>query len=220
TEGYYKVAFEEKLRYLKTLVANDAQSLSIIPQLMIDTNNQSAKSAQLSRGARSEQRRILAALGDVEFADHFKFSQLKLRKKRLRYAKSDIHGWGLFACETIAAEDMVIEYVGETIRQTVADIREKEYEVEGIDSNYMFRIDSETIVDATKCGNLARFINHSCDPNCYAKIIPVESQKKIVIYSKRDIRLGEEITYDYKFPLEEQKIPCRCGTQTCRGSLN
>ena len=48
----------------------------------------------------------------------------------------------------------------------------------------------------------------------------MESQKKIVIYSKRDIRLGEEITYDYKFPLEEKKIPCRCGTSTCRGSLN
>ncbi len=64
------------------------------------------------------------------------------------------------------------------------------------------------------------FVYFFLQPNCYAKIIPVESQKKIVIYSKRDIRLGEEITYDYKFPLEEQKIPCRCGTPTCRGSLN
>ena len=60
-------------------------------------------------------------------------------------------------------EDMVIEYVGETVRQTVGDLREKQYELEGINSNYMFRVDSDTIVDATKCGNLARFINHSCD---------------------------------------------------------
>lgn len=60
-------------------------------------------------------------------------------------------------------EDMVIEYVGETIRQSVGDLREKHYELEGMNSNYMFRIDSDTIVDATKCGNLARFINHSCD---------------------------------------------------------
>ncbi len=58
---------------------------------------------------------------------------------------------------------MVIEYVGETIRQSVGDLREKHYELEGMNSNYMFRIDSDTIVDATKCGNLARFINHSCD---------------------------------------------------------
>lgn len=86
-----------------------------------------------------------------------------MRKKRLRYAKSSIHSWGLFACEPIAMEDMVIEYVGETIRQSVGDLREKKYELEGINSNYMFRIDSDTIVDATKCGNLARFINHSCD---------------------------------------------------------
>jgi histone-lysine N-methyltransferase SETD1 len=60
-------------------------------------------------------------------------------------------------------EDMVIEYVGETIRLSVGDLREKQYELEGINSNYMFRVDSDTIVDATKCGNLARFINHSCD---------------------------------------------------------
>lgn len=74
-----------------------------------------------------------------------------------------IHAWGLFAYEPIAMEDMVIEYVGETIRQSVDDLRETQYEFEGINSNYMFRIDSDTIVDATKCGNLARFINHSCD---------------------------------------------------------
>ncbi|UJR31671.1 hypothetical protein I4U23_019152 [Adineta vaga] len=217
TEGYYKIIKDEKISPVKT--TDSSQSTSILPQAMLDTNR-TTTGAQMSRELRSEHRRNLLALGDAEFADHFKFSQLKLRKKRLRYAKSGIHAWGLFACEPIAMEDMVIEYVGETIRQSVGDLREKHYELEGMNSNYMFRVDSDTIVDATKCGNLARFINHSCDPNCYAKIIPVESQKKIVIYSKRDIRLGEEITYDYKFPLEEQKIPCRCGTPVCRGSLN
>lgn len=48
-------------------------------------------------------------------------------------------------------------------------------------------------------------------PNCYTKIITVDGQKKVVIYSKRHIRAGEELTYDYKFPLEEKKIPCCCG---------
>lgn len=57
-------------------------------------------------------------------------------------------------------------------------------------------------------------------PNCYAKIITVDGQKKIVIYSKRDIDVNEEITYDYKFPFEEVKIPCLCGSQGCRGYLN
>jgi len=57
-------------------------------------------------------------------------------------------------------------------------------------------------------------------PNCCAKIVTVESQKKIVIYSRRDIDVNEEITYDYKFPLEDNKIPCHCGATGCRGSLN
>lgn len=57
-------------------------------------------------------------------------------------------------------------------------------------------------------------------PNCYAKIITIESQKKIVIYSKQPIGVNEEITYDYKFPLEDEKIPCLCGASQCRGTLN
>lgn len=57
-------------------------------------------------------------------------------------------------------------------------------------------------------------------PNCYAKIITIEAQKKIVIYSKQPIAVNEEITYDYKFPLEEEKITCLCGAVQCRGTLN
>ena len=58
---------------------------------------------------------------------------------------------------------MVIEYVGAVVRQSTADLREKKYEAMGIGSSYLFRIDHDTIIDATKCGNLARFINHSCN---------------------------------------------------------
>lgn len=86
---------------------------------------------------------------------------------------------------------MVIEYIGEVIRQSVADDRERKYTKMGIGSSYLFRIDADTIVDATVRGNLSRFINHSCEPNCYAKIIPVENDKKIIIYSARDIKIGE-----------------------------
>lgn len=57
-------------------------------------------------------------------------------------------------------------------------------------------------------------------PNCYAKIISIEGHKKIVIYSKQQININEEITYDYKFPLEEDKIKCLCGAPQCRGYLN
>ena len=68
--------------------------------------------------------------------------------------------------------------------------------------------------------NLSILSLSSLQPNCYAKVINFGSQKKIVIYSKRDIALGEEITYDYKFPIEDEKIPCLCGAPNCRGTLN
>ena len=81
----------------------------------------------------------------------------------MKFAKSGIHDWGLFAMEPIAADEMVIEYVGQMVRPVVADLRESQYEATGIGSSYLFRIDLDTIIDATKCGNLARFINHSCN---------------------------------------------------------
>jgi hypothetical protein len=131
-----------------------------LSSMLTNDDVQSVNSSGAAREARSLQRRLIAC-NDIH--EMFKFSQLKLRKKPLKFAKSDIHDWGLFALEQIAAEEFVIEYVGETIRQKVADHREKCYNAQGIGSSYMFRIDQDTIVDATKCGSLSRFINHSCD---------------------------------------------------------
>lgn len=68
----------------------------------------------------------------------------------------------------------------------------------------------------SNCVDLGIFLQ----PNCYAKVITVESQKKIVIYSRQPINVNEEITYDYKFPIEDEKIPCLCGAENCRGTLN
>jgi len=146
--------------------------------------------------------------------------QFQFRRKQLTFGKSAIHDWGLFAQEDIGADEMVIEYVGEVIRPHLSDLRENSYEKLGIRSSYLFRIDQDSVVDATKCGSLSRFINHSCEPNCYAKIIMIEGEKKIVIYSKQPIASGEEITYDYKFPVEDEKIPCLCGAKSCRKYLN
>uniref|UniRef100_A0A453JN44 [histone H3]-lysine(4) N-trimethyltransferase n=1 Tax=Aegilops tauschii subsp. strangulata TaxID=200361 RepID=A0A453JN44_AEGTS len=163
-----------------------------------------------ARTNRVKLRNLLAASEGTEL---LKITQSKARKKRLRFQRSKIHEWGLVALESIDAEDFVIEYVGELIRRPVSDIREAQYEKSGIGSSYLFRLDDDYVVDATKRGGLARFINHSCEPNCYTKIITVEGHKKIFIYSKRRIYAGEELTYNYKFPLEEKKIPCHCGSQ-------
>ncbi|KAJ1093166.1 hypothetical protein NDU88_006273 [Pleurodeles waltl] len=217
SEGYYKIDNRDKAKYLNSrAIADeppvDTQGMSIPAQPHASTRAGSER--------RSEQRRLLSSFTGSCDSDLLKFNQLKFRRKKLRFCKSHIHDWGLFAMEPIAADEMVIEYVGQNIRQVIADMREKRYEDEGIGSSYMFRVDHDTIIDATKCGNFARFINHSCNPNCYAKIITVESQKKIVIYSKQQINVNEEITYDYKFPIEDVKIPCLCGAENCRGTLN
>lgn len=111
----------------------------------------------------------------------------------------------------------------------MADVREARYETLGIGSSYLFRLDEHSVIDATYSGSVARFscftyalrmINHCCQPNCVAKIVTQDGDKKIVMYSKADIQPFDEITYDYKFPYEEEKIPCYCGAPNCRGSLN
>ncbi|KAF9962666.1 histone methyltransferase set1 [Mortierella alpina] len=204
TEGFYKISELDKAHYLPH--RNTAKA----------SNTAAARIS--SRMNRVNNRRML--VGMATDSDIMKFNQLKVRKKQLRFAKSPIHDWGLFAMEKVDANDMVIEYIGEVIRQKVADHREKRYERMGIGSSYLFRVDDDTVIDATKMGNIARFINHCCTPNCNAKIITVDGQKKIVIYAKRDIEEGEEITYDYKFPIEADKIPCLCGSRGCRGTLN
>eukprot|EP01135_Chromosphaera_perkinsii_P002293 Nk52_evm79s221 gene=Nk52_evmTU79s221 len=140
-------------------------------------------------------------------------------KKLTRVGRSPIHGRGLFSACNLEKDQLIIEYVGELIRSNIADVREKYYDSKKIGC-YMFRIDEDWVVDATKMGNAARYVNHSCNPNCEARVITVDSVKKIVIYAAQDIPMKEELTYDYKFPIEEQKLQCHCGAVGCRGTMN
>lgn len=116
---------------------------------------------------------------------------------------------------------MVIEYIGSIIRNEVANRREQIYEKQnrGV---YMFRIDSDAVIDATMAGGPARYINHSCSPNCVAEVVTFEKEQKIIIISNRKVEKGEELTYDYKFDFEdeENKIPCLCGAPNCRKWMN
>ncbi|KAM4601201.1 histone-lysine N-methyltransferase 2B [Polymixia lowei] len=142
-------------------------------------------------------------------------------KEAVGVYRSAIHGRGLFCKRNIEAGEMVIEYAGIVIRSVLTDKREKYYDGKGIGC-YMFRIDDFDVVDATMHGNAARFINHSCEPNCYSRVINVEGQKHIVIFALRKIYRGEELTYDYKFPIEDasNKLSCNCGARRCRRFLN
>ncbi|XP_033330658.2 histone lysine N-methyltransferase trithorax isoform X2 [Megalopta genalis] len=132
---------------------------------------------------------------------------------------SHIHGRGLFCLRDIEAGEMVIEYAGEVIRASLTDKREKYYDSKNIGC-YMFKIDDHLVVDATMKGNAARFINHSCEPNCYSRVVDILGKKHILIFALRRIIQGEELTYDYKFPFEDIKIPCTCGSRRCRKYLN
>ncbi|GAW81734.1 SET domain containing protein [Plasmodium gonderi] len=141
---------------------------------------------------------------------------------RLYVKKSSIHGYGLYTCEFINEGEPVIEYIGEYIRNIISDKREKHYDK--IESScYMFRLNENIIIDATKWGNVSRFINHSCEPNCFCKIVICDQNlKHIVIFAKRDIVAHEEITYDYQFGVESEgkKLMCLCGSSTCLGRMN
>ncbi|XP_041933652.1 histone-lysine N-methyltransferase 2A isoform X3 [Alosa sapidissima] len=151
-----------------------------------------------------------------------RFRHLKrTSKEAVGVYRSPIHGRGLFCKRNIEAGEMVIEYAGNVIRSVLTDKREKHYDRKGIGC-YMFRIDDFDVVDATMHGNAARFINHSCDPNCYSRVISVDGLKHIVIFALRKVLRGEELTYDYKFPKEDanSKLHCNCGARRCRRFLN
>lgn len=149
-----------------------------------------------------------------------RFRQLaRNAKEAVSVYASGIHGRGLFCKRDISAGEMIIEYAGERIRSILTDYREKYYDRKGIGC-YMFRLDDDVVVDATVKGNAARFINHSCDPNCYSKIVDILGSKHIIIFSLRKIFPGEELTYDYKFPREEDKIECYCGAKKCKKYMN
>ncbi|KAL5494454.1 hypothetical protein EMCRGX_G015790 [Ephydatia muelleri] len=158
------------------------------------------------------------AVSDLPMAMRYRSLQ-KMYKEHVGVFKSSIHGLGLYCLKDIEPGEMVIEYAGTVIRSILTDKREKLYESRGIGC-YMFRIDAYDVVDATMSGNEARFINHSCEPNCYSKVISVDGQKKIMIFALRKLVPGEELTYDYKFPIEVAKIPCHCGSRRCRKTMN
>ena len=160
------------------------------------------------------------ALNVADTCNAVKFRHLKeFSSNGLIVKCSDIQGRGLFTLVDIPQGQMIIEYAGEIIRHSLCDKRERYYDSRGIGC-YMFRIDELEVIDATTKGNQARFINHSCDPNCISKVIAVLGRKHIVIFALRYIHKGEELTYDYKFPKEDVKIQCLCKSSRCRKYLN
>jgi uncharacterized protein len=134
---------------------------------------------------------------------------------------SRIHGRGVYAVAPIRKGTRVIEYLGERISHDEADRR---YEVKGDDDGhtFLFIASNRTVIDAGVNGNDARFINHSCAPNCETVI----EKSRVFIDAIRNIKPGEELGYDYQLTWESTDDPaelalyaCRCGAKKCRGTM-
>ena len=134
---------------------------------------------------------------------------------------SPIHGRGVYAIMPIKKGARVIEYLGERISHGEADAR---YEKKGDDDGhtFLFIASNRTVIDAAVDGNDARFINHSCNPNCETVI----ENSRVFIDAIRNIKVGEELGYDYQLTWESTDDPaelalyaCRCGAKKCRGTM-
>eukprot|EP00232_Nephroselmis_pyriformis_P015919 CAMPEP_0182881872 /NCGR_PEP_ID=MMETSP0034_2-20130328/17430_1 /TAXON_ID=156128 /ORGANISM="Nephroselmis pyriformis, Strain CCMP717" /LENGTH=367 /DNA_ID=CAMNT_0025014921 /DNA_START=100 /DNA_END=1200 /DNA_ORIENTATION=- len=144
---------------------------------------------------------------------------------RHRYAKSKLRktgdkGWGLFATAPIPEGSFVMEYIGEVVSPQEAARRVDSYEAAGEAHTYMMNLSSTEVIDASRKGCSARFINHSCAPNCATQKWTVQGEWRVGLFSERDIQQGEELTYDYNFEWYGGKqVKCLCGAATCSGFL-
>eukprot|EP00242_Pyramimonas_sp_CCMP2087_P002806 CAMPEP_0198229352 /NCGR_PEP_ID=MMETSP1445-20131203/114078_1 /TAXON_ID=36898 /ORGANISM="Pyramimonas sp., Strain CCMP2087" /LENGTH=139 /DNA_ID=CAMNT_0043909809 /DNA_START=509 /DNA_END=928 /DNA_ORIENTATION=- len=119
----------------------------------------------------------------------------------------------------LAAGSMIIEYRGQNVRESVANIREKKYN-KGAHDCFLLKVDGELVMDATHSGCIARFTNHSCNPNMFTRILDVDTTSHTVFFARTAIAAGEELTYDYRMESEDTAMPCSCGAPNCRGSVD
>lgn len=132
----------------------------------------------------------------------------------VKVGRSKLHGRGLFAAVDMPKGTYVMEYRGERIPKKESDRRTNKQWDDG--RVYTFELSTRYDLDGDVKSNLARLANFSCDPNCESIN---EDSRKVWIVAVRDIKAGDEITYDYNFPLIEPPPICRCGAAKCRGYI-
>jgi uncharacterized protein len=141
----------------------------------------------------------------------------RFTKWKLRVGPSGIHRRGVFAAEDISRGRKVIEYTGERISRRAAAARFRRIWLSrGPKRCYLFQLNRGWAIDGAVGGSGAELINHSCDPNLRTGRI----RGHILYFSRREIRRGEELTVDYRFPKRSVRVRCRCGSPKCRGTIN
>ena len=124
---------------------------------------------------------------------------------KIERKKSKLHGYGVFALQSINKNKRIIDYAGELIDNKQSERREEKYLAKGC--IWVFRVNRNWSRDANVDGNVARFINHSCKPNCW---IEVDGKTRTIwVRAAKRIRKGQELTYDYNTE-GDKVIPCRC----------
>jgi len=155
-------------------------------------------------------------------------SQKKASKRRFSVRDSLIHGRGVYASTALKAGERLLEYRGERITSAQAVERYGDNSSSG--ETYLFSPNEAFLIDGTRDGNSARFINHSCAPNCEALIFVDingnERRDKVWLLALRDIAAGEELSFDYALEMQSaahaaaaQPWTCRCGAKACRGTM-
>nr|AEL16989.1 ASH1-like protein [Phaseolus vulgaris] len=147
-----------------------------------------------------------------------KFQKCEYAKTKL--FKTEGRGWGLLAGEDLKAGQFVIEYCGEVISWKEAKRRSQAYENQGLKDAFIICLNASESIDATRKGSLARFINHSCRPNCETRKWNVLGEIRVGIFAKHDVPIGTELAYDYNFEwFGGAKVRCLCGALKCSGFL-
>lgn len=141
--------------------------------------------------------------------------------QKCEYAKTKLfltegRGWGLLADQNMKAGQFIIEYCGEVISSEEAKQRSQTYEAQGLRDAYIISLNANYFIDATKKGSFARFINHSCEPNCETRKWTVLGETRVGIFAKIDISVGTELSYDYNFEwYGGVAVRCLCGAANC-----